>query len=154
MPSAPSAALSQRHKNVRSRIAARSLDALVVTSLPNILYLTNFSGSSAIVVLTADRLYFVTDFRYVAAINEMRGRPDECPGLELVTVDSAYDATLAELLATMPGSRIGFEGAHLTVARLEWLRKTLGAAPPLTSTEGLVESARVVKDAYELGVLR
>ena len=161
MPSAPGAALKHRHQTVRATIADRSLDALVVTSLPNILYLTNFSGSSAIVVLTADRLYFVTDFRYAAAINETRGRPEECPGLELVMVDSAYDATLAELLAglksrpaTERAMRVGFEGANLTVARHEWLRRKLGERPVLSSTEGLVESARVVKDAYELSVLR
>ena len=54
MSHAPSAALSRRHQRVRAALAAQSLDALVVTSLPNILYLTNFTGSSAIVVLTAD----------------------------------------------------------------------------------------------------
>ncbi|HEX4347213.1 MAG TPA: Xaa-Pro peptidase family protein [Vicinamibacterales bacterium] len=171
MPFAPSAALKQRHQNVRARLAERSLDALVVTTLPNVLYLTNFSGSSAIVVLTADRLYFVTDFRYVAAISEMRGQPDECPGLELVTVESSYDETLAQVLAglkprtttagagleprTTDGAvRVGFEGANLTVARHEWLRRRLDGGPTFATTEGLVESARVTKDAYELGVLR
>jgi Xaa-Pro aminopeptidase len=157
MPSAPTAALKRRHDNVRASIAERSLDALIVTSLPNILYLTNFAGSSAIVVITAERLHFLTDFRYVAALGETRGRPDECPDLDLVTVDSSYDATLAALLAGMPAARVGFEGANLTVARHTWLLTTLAkeAAPPfLVSTEGLVESARVVKDAYECAVLR
>jgi Xaa-Pro aminopeptidase len=148
-------------------MAARSLDALVVTALPNILYLSNFSGSSAIVVLTADHLYFLTDFRYVAAVNESKGRPDECPGLELVTVDSSYDGTLADLLAGShaataglqapsgaPFARVGIEAGHLTVARHEWLGKKLGQAPALVSTEGVVESARITKDAYELAVLR
>jgi Xaa-Pro aminopeptidase len=157
MPSAPSAALKRRHQRVRALLAEHSLDALVVTSLPNILYLTNFSGSSAIVVITADGVHFITDFRYVEAIGEMRGRPHECPGLDLVTVDSSYDATLAALLAAMPSRRVGVEGGHLTVARHAWLLATLaqGTAPPaLVSTEGLVESVRIVKDAYEVGVLR
>ena len=92
MSHAPTAALSRRHQTVRQACAGQSLDALVVTSLPNILYLTNFTGSSAIVVLTADRLHFITDFRYVTAIEAMRGTPHECPDLELVTVDGSYDA--------------------------------------------------------------
>jgi len=54
-------------------MAERTLDALVVTSLPNILYLTNFVGSSAIVVMTSDRLLFITDSRYVAAVTDTRG---------------------------------------------------------------------------------
>jgi Xaa-Pro aminopeptidase len=45
MSYAPSAALSLRHQTVRRELASRGLDALIVTSLPNILYLTNFTGS-------------------------------------------------------------------------------------------------------------
>ena len=137
-------------------MAERTLDALVVTSLPNILYLTNFSGSSAIVVLTADRLLFITDSRYVEAITEMRGSADECPGLELLPVEASYDATLAAAVGAMPSARIGFEAAHLSVSRHDWLRKTIGgsdAVPALVATEGLVERARVKKDRYELAVL-
>ena len=114
MPHAPSAALDRRHRTIRHDLAARGLDALIVTSLPNILYLTNFSGSSAIVVITADRLHFVTDFRYVTTMNAARGTAGECPGLELVTVDGSYDVTLANLIASSGWRRIGFEAAHLT----------------------------------------
>src|SRR5262245_14633805 len=70
MSHAPSDALSWRHELVREACASQSFDALVVTSLPNILYLTNFTGSAAIVVLTAERLQFITDFRYVTAVTE------------------------------------------------------------------------------------
>ena len=98
MSHAPSPALERRHQIIRQEIAARGLDALVVTSLPNILYLTNFTGSSAAAVVTADRLYFITDFRYTTTIAAARGTPSECPDLELVTVDGSYDATLAALL--------------------------------------------------------
>ena len=138
-------------------MAERSLDALIVTSLPNILYLTNFTGSSAIVVLTAARLLFVTDFRYVTAIADSRGTPHECPGMELITVASSYDATLVEALAKMPAARVGFEAANLSVARHDWLEATIGkgrAAPTLVSSEGLVEAARIVKDEYEMSLLR
>jgi Xaa-Pro aminopeptidase len=157
MSYATAEALSRRHQKVRDACAARSLDALVVTSLPNILYLTNFTGSAATAVLTADRLLFITDFRYVTALAATRGTPHECPGLELVTVDASYDGTLASLLQSMPSARVGFESAHLTVARHGWLTATLGRgemAPVLTGTEGIVERARVRKDPYELDTLR
>ncbi len=117
MSHAPADLLSRRHHAIRQDLAARTLDALVVTALPNILYLTNFKGSSAIVVLTADRLFFVTDFRYIEAIEATRGSKWECPGLEMVKVDTSYDETLAAVLRTMPAARVGFESAHLTVSR-------------------------------------
>src|SRR5471030_1352879 len=99
MSHAPSLTLSQRHKTVRQALAARALEALVVTSLPNILYLTNFTGSSAIVVLTADRLFFITDFRYLTVVAEAQGTPQRCPDMEVVTVEGSYDSALAVLLA-------------------------------------------------------
>lgn len=157
MPHAPTDALSHRHGALRRAMAAASLDALVVVSLPNIAYLTNFSGSSAIVVLTPDRLLFITDSRYVTAVSDTRQTAHECRGLELVTVDGTYDATLATVLTGGRFARVGFESAHVTVARHNWLQATLGGGPgrhELVPVEGLVEVARSVKDAYETAVLR
>jgi Xaa-Pro aminopeptidase len=156
MSHAPAEALSRRHEVVRHACAAQSLDALVVTSLPNVLYLTNFTGSAGIVVLTADRLHFITDFRYVSAVEASRDQQHGCPGLELMTVDASYDATLVSLLQTMPSARVGFEAAHLSVARHEWLTSALRKASPpvLVGVEDVVERARVVKDGYELKTLR
>jgi Xaa-Pro aminopeptidase len=135
---------------------ARGLDALVVTSLPNILYLTNFTGTSAIVVLTANRLMFITDFRYVTAVSDARGTPHECPGLELVTVEGSYDATLAAAISSRAAKRVGFEAAHLSVSRHRWLTATVsdGGTIDLVPTDGIVERARVRKDDYEIGTLR
>jgi Xaa-Pro aminopeptidase len=160
MPHAPTDALERRHDTVRLDVAARSLDALIVTSLPNVLYLTNFTGSAAIAVLTADRLYFLTDFRYVTVVTEAANTPHACPGIELVPVDGAYDATLAKLLASLPPattSRVGFEAAHLTVSRHAWLTAALARANSrceLVATEGVVERARIRKDSYEVATLR
>ena len=105
MSHAPSPALSARQRIVRNDLTSRGLDALIITALPNILYLTNFSGSSAIVVLTADRLLFITDFRYLTVLNEARATDHECPTIEVVTVEGSYDATLARVLATRPPGR-------------------------------------------------
>ena len=159
MSHAPSPALSRRHQIVRSELASRGLDALVITSLPNILYLTNFTGSSAIVVLTADASVLHHRLPLSSpSSNDARGTPHECPDLELVTVEGSYDATLAQLLAQQPWRRIGFEAAHLTVDRYRWLTATIAADGPigaeLVATERIVERARVRKDPYEIATLR
>jgi Xaa-Pro aminopeptidase len=156
MSHAPSPALDRRHQIVRQTLADRALDALIVTSLPNVLYLTNFTGTSAIAVLTAERLYFVTDFRYIASLATMQATPFACPNLELVTVEGSYDAALAALIETKRWARVGFEASHLTVARHDWLRTTLGDGRPveLVATDRVVERARVVKDAYEIDAVR
>jgi Xaa-Pro aminopeptidase len=138
-------------------MAAHELDALVVTALPNVLYLTNFTGSSAILVATADRLTFLTDFRYATAFAEMRGSAHACPGLELELVEGSYDGALAAVLRANGAIRVGIEGAHLSVARFNWLTAALaanGSAATLVPVERLVEALRVGKDPYEIEILR
>jgi Xaa-Pro aminopeptidase len=158
MAHAPSTALSLRHQALRRELVSRGLDALVITSLPNILYLTNFTGSSAILVVTADRLIFITDFRYLTVLDEARGTAEECPSLEVETVEGSYDATLADVIGPQPWRRIGFEAAHLTVDRYRWLKATMAVNRPreaeLVATSRLIERERVRKDLYEIAVFR
>jgi Xaa-Pro aminopeptidase len=154
MSRAPAPALDGRQGRVRELCSSQGLDVLVVTSSPNILYLSNFGGSAGMVVLTPGRLLLITDFRYVTAVEATRGTPTECPGLELVRVDGSYEETLASVLASLGVHRIGFEAAHLTVSRFRWIEARLGEAQALVPTEGLVERARVIKDAWELRTLR
>ena len=157
MSHAPTSALERRHERIRENLTSSGFDALVVTSLPNVLYLTNFTGSSAIVVVTADRLSFLTDFRYLTSMEQARGRDHACPNLELVRVEGSYDAALAAHLGSLACRRIGFEAAHLSVSRHAWLDRTLGQrdhAPELVATEGVIERARLTKDEYEIATLR
>jgi Xaa-Pro aminopeptidase len=125
--------------------------------LPNVLYLTNLAISAAIVVATRERLVLITDFRYLTTVARTRGQPFECPDMEMTSVQGSYDATLAAVLESGSMARVGFEAAHLTVARHGWLSGTLArAATPidLVPTEGVVEAGRARKDAYELELLR
>jgi Xaa-Pro aminopeptidase len=156
MSHAPSLALKRRHQIVRAAFAARGLDALVVTALPNVLYLTNFTGSTAIAVVTADRLYFLTDSRYVETLLGAQTTAFACPELELVTVEGSYDGTLAALIQSRGWRRVGFEASHLTVSRYDWLKETLasGSTAELVATERMVERARVVKDSFEVATVR
>ena len=138
-------------------MAEQELDALVVSSLPNVLYLTNFTGSTALVVLTADALWFLTDSRYVDEVAAACQAPYACPGLELVRVDGSYDPALVRQLEVLSSARVGFESQQVSVDRFEWWRAALAKGAPgvsLAATRGLVERARVRKDEYELGVLR
>ena len=106
MSYAPTAGLARRHAAIRTDIARLNLDAFVITALPNVLYLSNFTGSSAIVVLAADRLLFLTDSRYTTVVRETHGAPYECPGLELVQVEGSYDAKLADVLVSNGWPRV------------------------------------------------
>jgi len=152
----PSAdALGARCGVVREAIRQENLDALVLSHLPNVQYLTGFGGSSAVLVVTPDRLLFVTDGRYATEV-EQSVRPN-CPGLALVPVDPSYDETLARILDGFPGGRIGIEAGHMTVGRFTWLKERLpvdSGACQLVPVDRMVEAARLVKDDFEQAVFR
>lgn len=152
----PSAdALGARCRRVRETIRQESLDALVLVHLPNVRYLTGFGGSSAVLVITPDRLLFVTDGRYVTEVAQ--SLQPNCPGLTLIPVDPSYDETLARTLETFAGGRVGIEAEHMTVGRFTWLTGRLPAAGgvcQLVSVDRMVEAARLFKDDFEQAVFR
>ena len=156
MTLALSGALTVRHAQVRRLLVDASIDALVVSHLPNIFYLTNFSGSSAIAVLTQEALHFVTDFRYMTALSALQASPSACPDLVVCQAAPSYEETLVARLAALAVPRVGFEAAHLTVSRLRWMESMLRDGPrvDLVPTEGIVEHARLRKDDGEQATLR
>lgn len=156
MPYAPTDILEARLAVTRRTLAEEGLEALVVFGPANLAYLTNFGGSAGLAVVTPDAVHFLTDSRYVTAVADQQAGPAACPGLTLVPVDGSYDATLAALLVRLGHRRVGYESAHLTVARHQWLLQRLATDAPalsLQALEGWVERQRTVKDAYELGML-
>lgn len=157
MMQAPAGLLEARHAAVRGLLAAAGVDGLIVTHRPNVFYLSNFAGSAGILVLTRDAAHLLTDFRYQAAAEALLQGPHGCPRLQVHIVGQSYEETLVQLLASKAPVRLGFEAAHLSYARHEWLRRTLeaGRTPvELAATEGVIEAVRVVKDAVELATLR
>ncbi|HKV50533.1 MAG TPA: aminopeptidase P family protein [Gemmatimonadaceae bacterium] len=124
---------------------AAHLDALLVTSLPNIRYLTGFSGSSAIVVASARDLVFVTDFRYATQVQ------DEVGDLARVAIEpqSLWTGVWREV-GDMNGIEVvGFESAHLVHRDFERLLNA-GARWQWRATTDMVEMLREQKDEGEI----
>ncbi|MEO6235894.1 MAG: aminopeptidase P family N-terminal domain-containing protein, partial [Vicinamibacterales bacterium] len=63
----PPHTVAERLSRVRATIAAAGLDALAVTHLPNVQYLTGFTGSAGIALVLPLTCLLVVDFRYVTA---------------------------------------------------------------------------------------
>src|SRR5687767_4453234 len=100
---------SARLTALRESLITAHIDALVLTSLPNVRYLTGFSGSSALVLVTQRDLHFITDFRYDTQVR------DEVGDLAAVRIESQslWNGLWEVLAATNGLSMIGFESAHL-----------------------------------------
>lgn len=149
--SGPLAAMdvAARAERVRERFAAAGVDALLLTDLANVRYLTGFTGSAARVLLTGDGLLLTTDGRYA---DQARAQA-AAAGVE-VEVEVTVGATLTDqdrlLAAAVPAdARLGLEAASVTWAELRRYEQDPFTAA-LVATDGLVEAVRAVKDVGEV----
>jgi len=130
-------------------LESEGLDALLVTGLANIRYLTGFSGSAAFVVVTHGDLLLVTDFRY-----EEQARA-EVGGVARVEVErsSVWDRLFQEMTTLGPLDTVGYEAHVMTVRDAE--RLTAAGKPWRWKAAGeLVERLRVRKAPEEVASIR
>lgn len=121
-------------------------DPLLVTFLPNIRYLTGFTGSNAFVFVSDDRFVFITDGRYAELGAQL---VSQIEGAELVVYRSGLVAVLVEQLAG--STRVGLEAQDVNWGFVHGLKGKTGA--DLVPTRGVVEALRQVKDETEIGAL-
>jgi Xaa-Pro aminopeptidase len=142
--SAPAA----RAERLAEMVAERELDALLVSDLTNVRYLTGFTGSNGLAVVQADGARrFVTDFRYVTQAAEQVGPEWERPQAERDLLGEGLDAALP------PGvQRLGVDDAHLSFRDHQRIAARPGLE--LVGAAGLVEDLRRVKDAEEIEKIR
>ncbi|MFZ4719019.1 MAG: M24 family metallopeptidase [Ilumatobacteraceae bacterium] len=139
--------LAGRADRVRRRLT--TADALLVSDLTNIRWLTGFSGSNGWVVLGPDSLTLVTDGRYGdQAVQQMaaagvRGE---------VLVGTSGPGTMGHLVtACAPFSTVGFEAAHVTYLQHTQYRDAISAE--LVPVVGAVEAERRTKDEAEIAAM-
>ena len=118
-----------------------------MTHIPNIRYLTGFSGSAALLLVRRGATILITDFRYAAQA------PAEAGASASVEVDqSSVWERLGRVLASDPPAALGIEGQALTVRDAQRLSGLTRAR--VVTTSDLVERLRVVKSREEVAAIQ
>lgn len=129
--------------SLRARLAREGLDALLVTHLPNIRYLTGFSGTAGMLLVEPARAVLITDFRYeVQAAQEVHREV----GVEIERAN--LWGRLKQVLARAGSLTLGYEQDHLVVR--EATRLGEAARGRLEPRSDLVEELRLVKAPEEV----
>lgn len=129
-----------------ARLREKLAHPLLVSFLPNIRYLTGFTGSNAYLLAAADRLTIVTDGRY----GELAGRLTAAiEGADLVVYRSGLTDVLADLLQGY--ATVGVESEHVAWSLVRELGGKSSAR--LIATARTVEGLRAVKDEAEIAAL-
>lgn len=139
--------MSDRLVAVREKLAEADVDVLLVNQAENRRYLSGFTGSAGTLVISPDRAFLATDFRYYTQVEE------QAPAFELAKVGYKFTDHLQDLLDDVGGRRVGFESEHLTVAQHERWQEA-AADVEWVPTSGLVEDLRAVKSSQEIDKIR
>lgn len=139
-----------RLEKFRNLMAEQELDGFLVSQPDNRRYLSGFTGSSGLLIITAETQALATDSRYYEQVKQ------ECPDWELIEVGYDLEDNLLELLREreLGGRWVGYEAGHKTVAGLHAWERALKGRLVLVDTTGFVESLRMVKAPEEIEKIR
>jgi Xaa-Pro aminopeptidase len=137
----------QRRGAVGSGLAARRLDALLVSFGPNLRYLSGFTGSNGLLLALVDRAILFTDPRYL-----IRARQESTCEVRIVAGPLA--PAVVSAIARLRLKRIGFEPAHMTCESFEAFRSRLPMGASLEPAGGWIEQLRTIKSPAEIALIR
>ena len=146
---------AERRRRVAGAVKKAGAEALLVTHLPDVRYLTGFTGSSAALLMRGARATMFTDGRYTTQA------ADEVDGAKVVIVDRPATMAACEFAAGEGVTRLGFDAGQTTVAALEGLKAGCvqswergRARDFFVPTNGLIAGLREVKDEVEQEKMR
>lgn len=142
----PAMDVASRADLVRSRFDAMEVDALAVTNLTNVRWLTGFTGSNAAVLVTSDALVLFTDGRYADQAPAQLADAAVAAEIEIGT-----DVVAAIGRAAVDGARLGLEADHAT---WQTQQRLVADGRTLVPVVGELVELRSCKDAGEVARIR
>jgi len=137
---------AKRIRKVKNFLKKNNLQAILVTNLINIRYLSGFTGTTASMIVTQNKSFFITDFRYI----EQSEKEVTCSKiLEFrSSVEGAADVCKKEKI-----KKLAVEEGNLTLSLFNNLKKTLSSVK-LMPVSGIIEKFRSIKDEAEINLIR
>lgn len=136
----------EKLQRFRENLAAEKIDAMIITNPYNRRYISNFTGTSGIVVISEKEAKFITDFRYTEQAAK------QAVGFEIVKHTGPIENEVAEQLKAMGAKKVGFEQDDLTFALYKTYEGVVeGELVPLS---GFVEKLRLIKTPEEIKILK
>jgi Xaa-Pro aminopeptidase len=137
----------QRLARLRAAMEQQKIRSLLISSLPNVHYLTGFSGSAGALLVTPSQSIFFTDSRY-----DIQAREEVVGSRVVIVKGDGFTAAARRADEGRPG-RVGFEAGTLSVQSHKRLQE-LAPHARFVATMGLVEQLRIEKDAGEIEKIR
>lgn len=131
---------------LRKALSEQNVDGLLITSGKNRRYMTGFTGTAGVAVVTADKALFITDFRYTEQA------ADQIKGFDIIEHKVPIVQEVAKQVENLGINRLGFEQDHLTYQVFDQYQQELKAE--FVPVSGLVEKLRLIKSDDEIKILK
>ncbi len=137
-----------RQKRAADVMRQNKLEALIVTHMPNVLYLCGFDGSAGVLAAVEGKWAFFTDGRYTEQARQ------QVKWARVVIAKGSALAAAAEWVRKTGATTIGIEADHMSVSLRSALKRMTTTNVRLRETSGLIEQLRVIKEPAEIDRIR
>lgn len=131
---------------LRQSFEEHHIDALLITSGYNRRYITGFTGTAGVAIVTQEKAVFITDFRYTQQAQK------EISGFEIVQHTKPIMEEVGLQLEKMGVKSVGFEKDDMSYAMYEVYRKAVKSE--LIPVSGLIEKIRLIKTEQEIKIIK
>lgn len=135
----------KRIEKLRALMEKAIIDAYLVTSPANLRYLTNFTGTAGMALITLEQAFFITDFRYIEQASE------QIQGMTIIQHQGDIVSEILKLMESESVNVLGFEDAVMTYADYSIFEEVIDAE--LAPASGLIEKLREQKDDGEIAII-
>ena len=130
------------------QFAELKIDALLVSAPPNIRYLSGFTGSNGLLLLTPDSQTLFTDPRYTIQASQ------ECTSKVRIVAKGPLELAAVEMIRRAKLKRIGFESTRMIYEAYQRLKQALPLAASLKPVGPVIEKLRMIKSPDEIARIR
>ena len=141
--------MGSRVARLKDLLLTRDVDGVMITKAENRRYITGFTGSSGIVVISGERQILVTDFRYIEQAKTQ--------AMDFEIFDGTQDmiGKVREAVEELRINKLGFEAMGMTYFDyLEYNKQLANVTNLVPMTQGIIEELRLVKDEEEIALIQ
>ncbi|AQU81029.1 Xaa-Pro dipeptidase [Planococcus faecalis] len=133
-------------QKLRTEMNSRNIEALLITSSFNLRYITGFTGTAGLAIVTQEKAVFITDFRYTEQAN------DQVEDFVVVQAEKNLTDEAIKTVKSLAIQTLAFEQDHMTYATAMQYKSKMDIE--LQPVSDLVEKIRMVKTPEEITILK
>ncbi|MEK3890762.1 M24 family metallopeptidase [Bacillus sp. FSL K6-3431] len=131
---------------LRERMNNHDIDGLLITSTYNRRYITNFTGTAGVALISRDKALFITDFRYTEQAAK------QATDFDIIQHIGSISKEVAKHVKELGIKKLGFEQDYMSYSL--WNAYKEAVETEFVPISNLLENMRLIKSAQELSIIK